>query len=739
VPPARIRALALKELVDNALDAGGDVRLDQRGKTYVIIDDGPGFDGSPEEIAALFSIGRPLSSSKLLRTPLRGALGNGLRVVAGALLASGGGSLVVCTRGQRLAITPREDGSSSVKATPVDNVEGARIEISFGPDLPEDANATLWARQAIDMARHGKTYKGRPSAWSQDADSFLELLRAVGDRETIRDFVTRFDGCSSSAQATKIAGKFMARACGSLTRDQSNELLCALRSAAPNINPERLGRVGKSYGDHYAFETGKVDIGAREPYAELPFIVEAWSEVSNSNHSTIDVFIDRTPIVSEVELKRDHPDKALAIFGCNTGYRIEAAPKNGGWRVTLNIITPYMPIVSDGKSPDLEPFLDEIIDAIAASTRKAQRSQPKSGGSRTLKDIYLDNLREAVALVSDDGKYRFNMRNLFYALRPFLKDELGDVEPQYGTFEKIITDYESEHGEIRGMFRDPRGSLYQPHCNGERLSIGTLAVESFQRPAWTYNKLVFIEKEGFAELLLDERWSERHDCAVLSTKGFSTRAARDLIDLIVAETERSGEPFKVFCVHDADAAGTMIHQTLQGETRARGARLIEIVNIGLEPWEAESMGLVSERLKAPEKRKAVADYVSADWAHWLQSNRYELNAMTPKQFLDWLDAKMIEHGDGKVVPPAPVIADQADERLRMRLREKIVEKLLREARIDDLVNDAMVKVDIDALQADLQPDHVREWLESAEDKSWRDCVDERVDAMADDVIDDDEG
>ena len=45
------------------------------------------------------------------------------------------------------------------------------------------------------------------------------------------------------------------------------------------------------------------------------------------------------------------------------------------------------------------------------------------------------------------------------------------------------------------------------------------------------------------------------------------------------------------CVHDADASGTMIYQTLQEETKARGARKMEIVNLGLEPWEAIAMRL----------------------------------------------------------------------------------------------------------------------------------------------------
>jgi DNA topoisomerase VI subunit A len=81
-------------------------------------------------------------------------------------------------------------------------------------------------------------------------------------------------------------------------------------------------------------------------------------------------------------------------------------------------------------------------------------------------------------------------------------------------------------------------------------------------------------------------------CSRMSSKGFSTRAARDLIDKLVEHDE----PIKVFCAHDADASGTMIYQTLQEATRAREARKIEIINIGLEPWEAVEIGLEVETL-----------------------------------------------------------------------------------------------------------------------------------------------
>src|SRR5262249_28052394 len=90
VPAHQLRRLVLKELGDNALDVGSIRYGLVQGvpDTCFVADDGPGLDGSPEEIAELFSIRRSLRSTKLLRRPQRGQLGNGLRVVAGAVLAS---------------------------------------------------------------------------------------------------------------------------------------------------------------------------------------------------------------------------------------------------------------------------------------------------------------------------------------------------------------------------------------------------------------------------------------------------------------------------------------------------------------------------------------------------------------------------------------------------------------------------------------------------------------------------
>ena len=73
VPATRLRRLVLKEIADNALDTGTEVDAGQiDGHGFYVADNGPGIDGTPEDIARLFSIARPLISTKLWRLPTAG-------------------------------------------------------------------------------------------------------------------------------------------------------------------------------------------------------------------------------------------------------------------------------------------------------------------------------------------------------------------------------------------------------------------------------------------------------------------------------------------------------------------------------------------------------------------------------------------------------------------------------------------------------------------------------------------
>ena len=114
-------------------------------------------------------------------------------------------------------------------------------------------------------------------------------------------------------------------------------------------------------------------------------------------------------------------------------------------------------------------------------------------------------------------------------------------------------------------------------------------------------------------------------------------------------------------------------ETLQEATKAREARNVEIIHLGLQPWEAIEMGLEVETIKRGERRKPVADYVrerdaefpnealgGVPWGEWLQTHRVELNAMTTPAFIAWLDGKMAEHGVGKAHPARQVAGRRAE-------------------------------------------------------------------------------
>ena len=570
------------------------------------------------------------------------------------------------------------------------------------------------------MAEGGNAYGGKPSPHGYDADHFFEMLQSVNDKP-VRELIAELDGCSG--KASQITAAFKGMNCNALNKDQASALLRAARLQAKPVRPQRLGCVGllPSLPPHYAIDRGTFRSGGRDPLAEIPVVVEAWAYADREGEdASLNLFVNRTPITGEIKI---FPwKKKMAVTNCGLSNGLDLT--KGNYDITVSVITPHMPIITLGKQPDLSAFHNLVIGVIEKAAKRARRNMPRAlAASETVsqKAVILNCLDEAIDKVSGGGEYRYNQRQLFYVVRPYILDALG-VEPSWGNFTGIITDYEDEHDDIPGMYRDPRGTLYQPHT-GEVISIGTLAVEEYSRPAWTFNKVLYIEKEGFFEALKSAKWPERHDCALLTSKGFSTRAVRDLLDLLADDDE----PVTVFCIHDADASGTMIYQTLQEETKARPRRRVEIINLGLEPWEALDMELEVEPVKDRDRRAPVADYILARAggeaiAEWLQGNRVELNAMTTPQLLEWLDDKMAEHDGEKVVPPADVIVEEMDERLTDRLRKKITARILEDAGIDDQVKEARRAITIPTGE-DLE-EETGEWLVDNPEKHWRDYVEE---------------
>lgn len=709
----KIAMLVAKELTDNALDTGMSckVGLLDGGAGFFVQDDGSGLD--PTQVADLFSIKRPMRSTKLLRLPTRGALGNGLRVVAGAVLATGG-SLKVYTRGQALNLVPCPDGSTTVEVIGTYNGEGTRVEVHLGPDAGSINRNTLnWACQA-QILSGGENYKGKTSPWWYTSRDFYELCLAAKDI-TIRDLVSEFEGCSNS----QITSGFKAKKACDITLDEAWVLLDRMRRVSKPVKASRLGYCNfdemESIMGHYAKVEGSYTLVSDSGAIEIPFVIEAWTTFQD--RASIEVHVNRTSITGEVAAS--HSKTKLHLSGCNLsdeGYVYTIDVGRRSVRVSLNIITPYMPITSTGKSPDLRYLRKGIAEVIEKSVRKAKRYSPKENGRRTQKQIVRDHLEEGIQKAG--GGHPYSQRQLFYAIRPFLIKEYGK-EPNFDTFAGIITEIENERGhDLPAMYRDDRGTIYHPHTR-DHISLGTRMVESYEPPDWTFNKVLYIEKEGFFPVLLEENWPEKYDCALLTSKGQPTRAARDFIDGL----KDSKEDVMFFCIHDADAAGTIIYQSLQEETEARPARKVKVINLGLEPEEGIDMGLASEDVEELKDGRAVADYVPPEMKEWLQTHRIELNAMSTPQFLQWLNDKMEKFGNGKLIPPEDILAAELRDKTREKLEQDIKDRILKENDAEGQIERALegLKHALDEKAKELPAEVVNELVETP-DQSWRDPV-----------------
>lgn len=742
---ADLLPLVVKELLDNALDAteaaeGGDVALVSagllEGRNGFFVEDGAG-GFSPEMLRQVWRVDSTNVSSKRLRLPTRGALGNGLRVVSGTVMAYRA-ILTVHTRGKAYEIQPRyrvnprvteplvlETGDSPLS-------QGTRIEIVFPEDeVVVDEDVLEFVDTTLFLSANG-FYKGASSPhWYTANDFFKEILQRENGK-TVQEVVARFDGCSASDKVSRISDGFRRMIASEVPVEDADVILARMKDVAPAFNPKRLtpDKEPKIEGEHRA-----VGAYVTESGLTIPFRVSVWAEPSDTPR--LDFAINRTVSTGGAYIDRKDNNTLRLVFPKYVALDV-TSQKNIAFLV--NISAPLIPYTNDGKSPNVWKIVDtDVVKTTITKAAKAAKGRAKTPrkGRTTQKDAILKALPEALRRAGG-GMYAFSQRQVYYSIRPLLAFDL-----KYDTFCKNLTLFEQIHGEIENLYRDNRGTLVLPHSRKE-MPVGTVNVKRFERPEWEFHRVLYAEKEGLFPLLLSANWPERWDCALLTSKGFASRAAKDLIDAL----GEGDEPLELFCIHDADAAGTMIYQSLVEATPTRGARKIEIHNLGLEPWEAlfewkyiegnNGEPLPEETLERESgaKKKAVARYAS-EWEDWLQGHRVELNAMTAPQLIAWLDRKMeaVTRMPPKLIPPEDVVRSKYEKDMGSIAGEEIKALILDAAGFDE-----RVAVVVEEGMSDYDSIDVRGLIEgelSQEErraKSWeepvREVVAEVVEALA---------
>ena len=220
------------------------------------------------------------------------------------------------------------------------------------------------------------------------------------------------------------------------------------------------------------------------------------------------------------------------------------------------------------------------------------------------------------------------------------------------------------------MWTDPRGHLHEPHT-GNSVALGTREIAAYQFPEYTFDKILYVEKEGELPKLQAAKLGERYDMAICSGKGQPTEAVRTLFE------RAEGGDYQLFVFHDADLDGYDIARVMAEETRRMPGYSVDVVDIGLTVEDALEMGLASEPFHRKkniswELRMRLSDtakeylYQRNGYSRGISGKRFELNAILPDtRRVEYIERKLEENGvRGKVIPPDEKLGGLADEKYR---------------------------------------------------------------------------
>lgn len=348
-----------------------------------------------------------------------------------------------------------------------------------------------------------------------------------------------------------------------------------------------------------------------------------------------------------------------------------------------------------------------------ARLRRQDAVRREKETKRSIKDIAYEIMPAVYEELSRDGKggrLPVNARQFMYRARPMLLELSGKSKFSDSYFtQQLLPDFIAENPETAGdwdVVYDDRGHFTEPHT-GQKVGLGTLDVRRYvadcrpQRgglphvtvssvrefpthgPINRYGAVLFIEKEGFAPLFKSVRLADRFDIAIMSTKGLSNVAARNLVDEVCCP--REGDPLPLFVLHDFDKAGFSILGTLQRSSRRYKFRnQIEVIDLGVRLKDVQRWGLQSEpvvlsrgkvdrnvdprdNLRENGATQEEIDFLVSKEVNYhthrtmgveYRGQRVELNAFSPRDFVAWIEESLTAHGVKKVVPTAEALAQQ---------------------------------------------------------------------------------
>jgi hypothetical protein len=367
------------------------------------------------------------------------------------------------------------------------------------------------------------------------------------------------------------------------------------------------------------------------------------------------------------------------------------------------------------KSYDAQVRASERAAAFHERFRKEMDRAGKQEKKKVVKDAAWELMEEVYLYVSDNGSLPAHARQMMYRARKLIQEATGIAEPwkksSYFT-QTLLPDFMAGHPDKTrkwDVVYDARGHVSEPHTD-RQIGLGTLEVREYvtswkgdfddspgtvtlktavetKGPINRYRFVLFLEKEGFNPLLKRAQIAEKHDLGIMSTKGMSVTAARRLAEAYAREG------VTILVLHDFDVSGFSILHTLCHDTRRHQFKVRpKVFDLGLRLGDVAAMGLESEDVifparlqKSPRERlercgatkEECAFLVHSDAAPY-EGRRVELNAMASRQFLNFLERKLAEHGVTKVVPGREVLAKAYRLAYRKAAAQRAIDDVMKE-------------------------------------------------------------
>jgi hypothetical protein len=346
-------------------------------------------------------------------------------------------------------------------------------------------------------------------------------------------------------------------------------------------------------------------------------------------------------------------------------------------------------------NPRPRNIANDILDCVETATMKwtrQKKSEERHPGnvryrvsrmtkepSTKQKEAAWEVMEEAYLAASAGDKLPAQARQIYYQARPRIMALTDDRELKYGYFsQQLLPDYIEEHGVDWNVVYDARGHFEEPHTN-RRLGCGTIEVRNYLRAArepsilpadfasasvdvigpssGNLSAIFYCEKEGFNPLFKAVNLANRYDLMIVSSKGVSVTAARQLVDTICGERD-----LPLFVAHDFDLDGFKILGTLKRDTRRyQFSNAVEVVDLGLRLADIE--GLEREPAAATKVRASIrreqlaANGATAAEIDILINQRVELNALTSGALVAMIETKLKAYGLKKVIPDGDVLAE----------------------------------------------------------------------------------